>query len=45
MTTKLDSSKRTKVIVLAGTSGTGKTTVASNLLEHYMKQLPNLKYL
>ncbi|SMN20924.1 similar to Saccharomyces cerevisiae YDR248C Putative protein of unknown function [Maudiozyma saulgeensis] len=45
MTTKWDSSKRAKVIVLAGTSGTGKTSVASNLLEHYMKQLPNLKYL
>lgn len=36
---------RPKVIVLAGTSGTGKTTIASLLLQHYLVKLPELKYL
>lgn len=36
---------RTKVIVLAGTSGTGKTSIAHSLLEYYSVKFPELKYL
>lgn len=45
MTTQAHNSPRPKVFVIAGTSGTGKTSVATNLLDHYKKDLPNLKYL